>query len=1017
MSAAAPPAAKRSSGGGWTADRLIKRLFGDFKSRHVLVAAFVALLLTSTGITSWLLVVNGRQATQAVLVEVASRIGDNVREEVSRFLRAPDRINDYVASAITAPRVTVDDSGALHRLFWDAPRDDETTVSSIYVGTTGGTFVGLDSRAVQWPPTGWRYTVASRSTSGALVYLPTDEDGRVAGEPIVSAAYDPRERPWFVRAAESEGPVWTGIYANFDNGVSTLTRAVALHDARGRLLGVAGVDLFLDHLQGFLHELDLGVAGEVFLIDSDGTLIGAHAGGDDDEHVEALGPVTDAEQRFTRAAGEFLERAGEGYAVPVGGRHERVVLDGEPGWLSLTALGRDQGLEWSLGVFVPESDYVAPLGEQLLPVVPLALLTLAIALGTFAVFAELVVKPLRQLRNGASRIAVGEFDVPIDTSCGNEVGDLARAIDAMRNRLRGSFDELSEQKLQAETTLESITDGVVMISSAGTVRYMNSVAERLTGTAFEDARGRSVETVFRARDERTGVPLTRGLILRSMADSHAIGQAVVMTSADGSTHLVHCRVSPVVRSSDGVDDGNGFGAVLNFSDLSEELRLKSELARQATYDSLTHLVNRREFERRLTRAVERARRRGTPHVLCYVDLDQFKLVNDGAGHEAGDELLRQVARLLDESVRGGDTVGRLGGDEFGVLLENCTLGQATRIVEKLRARVERFRFIWGERSHGIGISAGLVAIGADSGSMVAVMRDADSACYIAKEAGRNRVHVHHEDDERLMRLRGERSWIERIERALENDRFSLRAQRIEASDAAAAPHRHVEILLRLVDDAGQPLSPAEFLPAAERYDLGARIDRWVVANALDWLASLPDGAGPDLCSINLSGQSLGDETSLAFIVERIRRSGVAPARLCFEVTETATIANLSNALALIGTLRELGCSFALDDFGSGLSSFAYLKTLPVDYLKIDGLFVRDMLDDPLDLAMVRSFNEVGQTMGMRTIAEYVESRAIRDALRDLGVDYVQGYAIGRPEPLEALSFPAMPLPSAVGCGD
>ena len=537
---------------------------------------------------------------------------------------------------------------------------------------------------------------------------------------------------------------------------------------------------------------------------------------------------------------------------------------------------------------------------------------------------------------------------------------------------------------------------------------MNPVAERLTGTTLAEAHGESVETVFRARDERTGVPLTRGLILRSMADSHAIGQAVVVTAADGGTHLVHCRISPVVDGT-----GGGRGAVLNFSDLSEELRLKSELVHQATHDSLTDLVNRREFERRLTRAVESARRRTSEHALCYIDLDQFKLVNDSAGHEAGDELLRQVARLLEESVRGGDSVGRLGGDEFGILLENCTLEQATRIVETLRERFESFRFLWEERGHGIGISAGVVSIGPDSGNMVAVMRDADSACYIAKEAGRNRVHVHSDDDEQLTRLRDERSWIERIERALEHDRFALRAQRIEAADPAGPPHRHVEILLRLIDESDGALSPAEFLPAAERYQLAARVDRWVVANAFDWLISVQGGGhAPDLCSINLSGQSLADASMLPYIVAEIRRSGIDPSSLCFEVTETATIANLSSALMLIRTLRELGCSFALDDFGSGLSSFAYLKTLSVDYLKIDGLFVRNMLADPLDLAMVRSINEVGQTMGMRTVAEYVETEEIRSALRDLGVDYVQGYAVGRPEPLDELVFPGVALPLA-----
>ena len=993
-------------------DRWIKRAFGDFQSRHVLFGLFAVLLLSSVAVTTWLIVRNGIHGTHAILVEVASRIERDVREEMTRFLDAPDRINRHTSHAIRSGQVDPNALDSMHRLFWGSSREKDSMVSAIYFGSAGGSFVGLDSASDAWPPTQWRYTIASPSTAGTRIYLPTDELGQTFEPPQVSTSYDPRTRPWFIRAAASDGPVWTDIYPSFDSGVPTLTRALAVYDGSGVMVGVTGVDLFLDHVQSFLHELDLGENGEVFVVGNDGTLIASHAAGNPgDAHGGALVPIGETEQRFTRAAGEHLADQPGGYFAPDGGRRERVVLDGARGWLSLGAIGREQGLDWSIGVFVPEGDYLQPLDEQLWRVLPLALLTLVIVLAAFRVFVELVAKPLHQLRNGAARIAVGDFDVPIDTACGNEVGDLARAIDSMRRRLRASFDELFEEKLRAEVTLASINDGVLTLTSEGTVRYMNPVAERLTGVRLADARGLDVEAVLHAHDERTEEPLTRERILGPMLDSRAVGRPVVVTGAGGDTRLVHCRAAPIVG-----DEGERRGTVLDFSDLSEELRLKSELAHQASHDELTNLVNRREFERRLVRAVESARRGAGEHALCYLDLDQFKLVNDGVGHEAGDELLRQLARLLEEGVRGGDTIGRLGGDEFGVLLENCTLAQATRVVESIRERVERFRFRWDGRGHGTGLSAGLVAIGPDTPSTIAVMRDADSACYIAKRAGRNRLHVHRDDDEALDRLRGERSWLERIERAFEDDRFSLRAQRIESTDARdAGAHRHVEILLRLADDAGNALSPAEFLPAAERYGLGARIDRWVVARTLEWLASpMPDLSRPALCSINLSGQSLGDETTLPFVVETIERTGVCPATLCFEVTETATIANLSSALGLIGTLRELGCAFALDDFGSGLSSFAYLKTLPVDYLKIDGMFVRDMLNDPLDRAMVRSINEVGQTMGMRTVAEYVENDDVRRALRDIGVDYVQGYGVGRPEPLETLAFAPLALPPAAG---
>ena len=983
-------------------DGLIKRLFGGYQSRHVLVGAFATLLLLCLAFTSWLLVTRAERIVHGVVTEVAERVTYETRLEIERFLDTPDLINRHVVNALRRARVRGDDVDSLHHLFWDAPRDDDHAVSAIYFGNRYGSFAGLDAVSGSWPPSAWRYTISSANTGGRLVFIDTDEAGIISSMPTFSSAYDPRERPWYRAAASAPDgeSVWTDVYPNFDNDTLTITRARALRDSAGVLLGVAGVDLFLDHLQDFVDRLEVGRSGEVFLVEADGTLIASHAGLPLGTEEEPRPDIDSTAERYTRGASRYVKERFGGFASIGGERKEHIVLDGEEGYLTLVPIASDPGLDWTLGVFVPESDYVGSVPAQLARVLPLLLLGLLLTLFVFSVFAELVVKPLRQLRNGAARIAVGEFDVPIDTDCRNEVGDLARAIDDMRVRLRELFEDLTEEKLRAEVTLESITDGVVTIDDEGEVYYMNPVAERFVGRTLERARGHGVEEIFRARDERTGAPLTREEVLRHVGDSREIGRSMVVTSETGDTHLVHCSVSPVIDAG-----GRRHGAVLNFSDLSEELRLRSELVHQATHDPLTDLVNRREFERRTGGAIENARRRGGLHVLCYVDLDRFKIVNDSAGHDAGDELLRQLSRLLDRSVRGGDSVGRIGGDEFGVLLENCTLEQASRLIESLRERVESFRFFWAGRSYRVGISAGLVQIDADSGSVANVMRDADSACYIAKEGGRNRVHAHRDGDEQLERLRGDRSWVERIESALEHDRFVLHAQPIEPTRPGPTPYRHVEILLRMVGEEGETLSPGEFLPAAERYGLGARLDRWVLSNAFAWTASLEArGEAPEVCSINLSGQSLGDATMLGFIVDEIRGSGASPERLCFEVTETATIANLTSALSLIHTLRELGCTFAIDDFGSGLSSFAYLKTLPVDYLKIDGMFVREMLKQPLDLAMVRSINEIGQTMGMRTIAEYVEDESTRRALADLGVDYVQGYGIGRPVPLDALEL-------------
>ena len=861
-------------------DRLIKRLLGGYRSRDVLLGGFALLLLCCLSFTVWLLLGSADRIVQGVLMDGANRVQQETRREIRHFVRTPDLINRHTLLSLRHGRVQSSDSKALHQLFWDAPRENGQTVSAIYFGNRDGSFAGLDSISGAWPPTDWRYTVSSQTTGGQLVYLDTDEHGLIDGVPRVSAAYDPRLRPWYEKAVlqPDAAPIWTDVYANFDNGLLTLTRAQALHDDQGRVLGVAGVDLFLDHVQQFLDELTLSPNSEVFIAESDGTLIGSHAG-----HRLALQDQErrriddDRSPRFTRAAGAYLDERSARLADIDEEIRENVVLDGERGYLMVSRIAPEQGLDWLLGVFIPRGDHLPSLGTQAVRVLPLALLGLLFSLGALAVFVRLVAKPLSQLANGAARIAVGEFDVPIDTACRNEVGDLARAIDDMRHRLRDSFEQLSWQ---------------------------------------------------------------------------------------------------------------------------------------ASHDALTGLVNRREFERRIGLAIERCRHHDEPCVLCYLDLHRFKIINDNAGHEAGDELLRQTATVLDASVRDGDTAARLGGDEFGLLLHG-SLEEATRLVETLRERIARHRFHWDRRSHALGISAGLTAIGPDSASTMQLMRDADSACYLAKHDGRNRLHVHRDDDEALTRLRTDRSWIERIEEAFENDRFTLHAQCIEAADPAGPTPRHVEILLRAHDASNDAMLPEELFPAAERYDLAARLDRWVISGTLDWMLSLPDAeALPNLCAINLSGQSLGDETMLPFLVEQLRRPGIDPSRLCFELTETATIASLSRALVLINTLRTLGCRFALDDFGSGLSSFAYLKTLPVDYLKIDGLFVRNMLDDPLDFAMVRSINQVGQTMGMRTIAEYVESDAIRHALHGIGVDFVQGYAIGRPRPLYRVALAPASAPES-----
>ncbi len=427
----------------------------------------------------------------------------------------------------------------------------------------------------------------------------------------------------------------------------------------------------------------------------------------------------------------------------------------------------------------------------------------------------------------------------------------------------------------------------------------------------------------------------------------------------------------------------------------------SRLSYQASHDALTGLPNRREFEIRLERALISAREQNEAHTLCYLDLDQFKIVNDTSGHIAGDELLRQLATLLQARLRDRDTLARLGGDEFGVLLLNCNLEQAHPIADVLRQQVKDFRFVWHDNSFSIGVSIGLVAITAESEGLSGLLSYADAACYEAKDRGRNRVHVYKAEDAELVKRQGEMQWVTLITRALEENRMRLYVQPILPLYPHSGADTHFEILLRMLDDDGEVVLPMAFIPAAERYNLMPSIDRWVVGATLSAFPLLFPKAydGQSVCTINLSGHSLCDEKFLDFIERQFNINHVPYAAICFEITETAAITNLTDAIRFIHALKLKGCKFSLDDFGSGLSSFTYLKNLPVDYLKIDGAFVQDMATDPMDCAMVESINHIGHILGLKTIAEYVESEMIHDHLKRIGVDYVQGNWLIEPQPL------------------
>ncbi len=581
----------------------------------------------------------------------------------------------------------------------------------------------------------------------------------------------------------------------------------------------------------------------------------------------------------------------------------------------------------------------------------------------------------------------------------DETGEVAGVEGTARDitNLKEAEAALRAEKERALVTLESIGDGVIATDAAGYVEYLNPVAEQLTGWQARDALAKPLTEIFHVVDEDT-----RQLVedpvracLRGRNTYRIPGHPILLATGNDSEHSIEANTAPILDEQRRVT-----GTVLVFHDVTELRGLARDMTYQASHDMLTGLVNRREFEIRTVQAIEAAKREGLQHALCYLDLDQFKVVNDTGGHIAGDELLKQLAAVLQARIRDSDTLARLGGDEFGVLLEACPLSKAKEIAEDLRGVIKAERFEWQGHSFEIGVSIGLVAITADSGDLADILSAADAACYVAKEQGRNRTHVFDAEDTALVQHHSHMQWVQRLQKALENGSFELYCQRVQAVADSVTGMRYNEILLRMMEAGEEMIAPGFFIPAAERYHLMPAIDRWVVHEALRRLSGKQIWQTGECYAINLSGQSLGDENLLEFVTSELDSSGVSAERICFEITETAAVANLRSAQRFIAALRKRGCVFALDDFGSGLSSFAYLKRLPVDYLKIDGRFVKDMLTDPIDHAMVDSINQLGHVVGVQTIAESVENKAILDRLELLGVDYAQGFHVHRPEPLD-----------------
>lgn len=553
---------------------------------------------------------------------------------------------------------------------------------------------------------------------------------------------------------------------------------------------------------------------------------------------------------------------------------------------------------------------------------------------------------------------------------------------------------LRAEKERAQITLASLGEAVITTDTEGRLTFMNRATEDLTRCAASDAIGRPLSSLFSIVDEMNEI-------------SHLHDDHIGTTFSLDRIQLVRRDSTTVAVSVSGAplqSDGLVSGAVLVIHDLTKEHEFVAQLSWQASHDSLTGLSNRREFEARLEDALGKPSEQRSRCAVMFIDLDQFKVVNDTCGHAAGDQLLKRTSEILLNILDPGDLLARLGGDEFGVLLRDSDDRHALQVAERLRCAVDDLRFVWSEKNFSISTSIGLVHIAEDS-SVEETMRAADVACYISKERGRNRVQVYRPTDTELAERLGEMGWIQRIKNGLDERRFCLFSQEIRAIGSDEPDGSHIEMLLRLRDENGGLVGPAGFMPAAERYGLMPLIDRWVVKEAFELLAS-QRRSRIATCAINISGATFGDDSFVDFVRQQFRLHEISPAMICFEITESSAIANIPNARRLIESLRELGCRFSLDDFGTGMASFAYLQQLSVDYVKIDGSFVKEIRSSPVDRAIVEMIVRVTRVAGKKCIAEFAESEEILQLLREIGVDYAQGFAIGRPQPFHL----AYPLP-------
>jgi diguanylate cyclase (GGDEF)-like protein/PAS domain S-box-containing protein len=628
-------------------------------------------------------------------------------------------------------------------------------------------------------------------------------------------------------------------------------------------------------------------------------------------------------------------------------------------------------------------------------------------------YVELVENNLRRRLAGESAAERYEIElmdrqgqvtrVELSSTVIDSSGEPALLLTALE-MMPGAIPTEVSQKPRAMATLDAMGESVITVDTQARIDYINHSAELLLGQQANQILGKTFAEVASLVDENDrhalGDPVHKAL---SSAARVTVGRRAVLVPASGSSErFVEISVTPL--QSDGKEPS---GLVLVLHDTSELRGLTRQMTYQASHDALTGLVNRREFERRLLEALDSAQTGDIGHALCYLDLDHFKLVNDTCGHTAGDNMLREIAALIKEAVRDSDTVGRIGGDEFALLLVGCPLEKARQIADNVVRSVNDYRFVWKDKIFNVGVSIGLVEIGRDSGSIEDIMNSADTACYVAKKQGGLHVHVYSAREEASARHSGEIQWLLKLQSALRDNKFELYFQPIVHARAGGVTGPALEVFVRLAAENGQPAAPpGEFIRAAERYRLMPHVDRWVVQAVLAALGrgglKLPPGRS---VAINIAGQTLGDAEFLEFVVDCFDHTGANPGDICFEVTENSVVANLDHAQRFIGVLHGMGCEFALDDFGSGLSSFSTLKTLPMDYLKIDGSFIKNLAGDSVNQAMVAAMIDLSRSLNFRVVAEQVEDQLALDTVTGMGIDFVQGFVVGRPQPLSMVPSP------------